>query len=657
MATNSIDRANINALRVLGVDMINKAKSGHPGIVLGAAPIIYTLYTRFLNIDPENPEWWNRDRFILSAGHGSALLYAINHLSGYEISMEDLKNFRQLGSLTPGHPEYRHTPGVEMTTGPLGQGIATACGMALAQNYLSNRFDTNIFPICNHKTYVLCGDGDLQEGLAQEACSLAGHLKIDNLVLLYDSNDIQLDGPVSSDNTENVRMKFEAMGWTYYLVANGNDVEEIAKAINSANEQKGPVIIEVKTKIGFGAPNEGTSAVHGAPLGDANADILRNNLKYHNKPFEIDYSVYEFFAKNVKERGVIKEVEWSHLLEEYIKKYPELYKELEDFFYNTYELNIAKHPTWEVGSVESTRKILGRILDSYSIDLPNIIGGSADLTPSTFVKGANGDYEADNRVGRNIKFGVREHAMGAIINGINLHGGLKGFCAGFFVFSDYMKPAIRQAAIMRIPSVFIFSHDSVCVGEDGPTHQPIEHFAMLRSIPNLNVLRPADAKEVAGAMKIAFTSIETPTVITTSRQGLPVLEATKEDMVVKGAYIVSEPATKIDGILISCGSELSIAIDTAHLLQEEGINVRVVSMVSMNLFDSQSEEYKESVLPSSISNRLAIEMGASMPWYKYSKNVYGIDRFGVSAPIKHIHEYFGFTKENLANEFKKIIKK
>ena len=654
MATNKIDTKNINALRVLGVDMINKAKSGHPGIVLGAAPILYTLFTRFINIDPENPEWWNRDRFILSAGHGSALLYALYHLCGYAISMDDLKNFRQLGSLTPGHPEYRHTPGVEMTTGPLGQGIATACGMAFAQNFLSERFDKTSYPICKHKTYVLCGDGDLQEGIAQEAMSLAGHLKLDNLVILYDSNDIQLDGPVSLDNTEDVKKKAEAMGWTYFFVLDGNDVEEISHAIELANKTEGPVIIEIKTKIGFGAPNEGTNAVHGAPIGEENAKLLRDALDYHNEPFVVDKSVYDFFLHNVKERGVIAEVNWSHLFDGYSRDYPELYAEYEKFNYNNYEINKAKHPTWDVGQIESTRKIVGKLIDFYSIDLPNIVGGSADLTPSTFVHGANGDYEASNRVGRNIKFGVREHAMGAMINGINLHGGLRGFCAGFFVFSDYMKPAIRQAAIMGVPSIFIFSHDSVCVGEDGPTHQPIEHFAMFRSIPNLNVIRPADAHEAIGAVEIAFESKTTPTIITTSRQGLPVLKRTDEELVKKGAYVVYDPNVELDGILISCGSELAIALDTAAELQKYNINVRVVSMPSMFLFDMQTAEYKESVLPSNVKKRLAIEMGASMPWYKYASNVFGIDRFGVSAPIKHIHEYFGFTPKNLAKVFKDI---
>lgn len=654
MKSNNQEQYYINTLRMLGVDMINKAKSGHPGIVLGAAPIVYTLFTRFINIDSENPEWWNRDRFVLSAGHGSALLYALYHLCGYKISMDDLKNFRQLGSLTPGHPEYRHTPGVEMTTGPLGQGIATACGMALAENYLSNRFDRQGFPICSHKTYVLCGDGDLQEGISMEAVSLAGHLKLKDLVVLFDSNDIQLDGEVKLDNTENIKEKFEAMNWAYIKVNDGNDIEEISKAITKANSLNQPVLIEIKTVIGFGAPNQGTNGCHGAPLGEEKTNELRKALNYTNEPFEVDKEVYEFFKKHVLERGVIKEVEWSHLLNEYQTVYPEAYQDYQDFFYNNFKVNENKLPSLKVNEEESTRKILGRLLDFYSIDLPNIIGGSADLTPSTFVKGANGDFEVGSKDGRNIKFGVREHAMGAIVNGITLHGGVKGFGAGFFVFSDYLKPAIRQAAIMRIPSVFIFSHDSVCVGEDGPTHQPIEHFAMLRSIPNLNVFRPADDKEVKAALKFAFTSNDTPTVITTSRQALPTLENTDTSKALRGAYIIYEPTSNIDGILISCGSELAIAYNTALKLKEEGINVRVVSMPSPYLFDKETDEYKEEILPSSITRRLAIEMGATMPWYKYSRNVFGIDTFGVSAPIKHIHNYFGFTVSNIVEVYKKI---
>ena len=653
MYRKDLEQLSVNTLRMLGVDMINKANSGHPGIVLGAAPIIHTLFTRFINIDPINPDWKNRDRFILSAGHGSALLYALYHLVGYKISMDDLKNLRQLGSLTPGHPEYMHTPGVEMTTGPLGQGIATACGFALAQNYLSNKFDNQEYPICNHKTYVLCGDGDLQEGIAMEAVSLAGHLKLKNLVVLFDSNDIQLDGPVALDNTENMGAKFESMNWAYLRVEDGNDCDAIAAAIEKANEIDKPVLIEVKTIIGHGAPNQNTSGCHGAPLGEANTNVVREALGYNYAPFEIDEKVYDFYYNNVNLRGGLAHKAWQDKLEGYKNNYQEAYDEYVKFFNNDYAPISNRIPKWEVGTEESTRKILGQILDQFSVDLPNIIGGSADLTPSTFVKGANGEYLADHKEGRNIKFGVREHAMGAMVNGINLHGGLKSFCAGFFVFSDYMKPAIRQASLMNIPSIFVFSHDSVCVGEDGPTHQPIEHFSMLRSMPNLNVIRPADSKETEGAMLIAFTSKTTPTVITTSRQALPVLPNTDVDSVAKGAYVVYEPENP-EGILISCGSELAIACQTAEVLKAEGINVRVVSMPCPALFDAQDEAYKQSVLPNNLTKRLAIEMGASMPWYKYASNVYGIDRYGISAPIKHIHNYFGFTKENLAEVYKNI---
>ena len=654
MYKKELEQLSVNTLRMLGVDMINKANSGHPGIVLGAAPIVHTLFTRFINVDPADPNWVNRDRFILSAGHGSALLYALYHLCGYEISMDDLKNLRQLDSLTPGHPEYGHTPGVEMTTGPLGQGISTACGMALAQNFLSNRFDNQAHPICDHKTYVLCGDGDLQEGIAMEAVSLAGHLKLQNLVVLFDSNDIQLDGEVKFDNTEDMKAKFEAMNWGYVRVEDGNNCDEIAKGIELANQMNKPVLVEIKTVIGHGAPNQGTSGCHGAPLGTTNTEALRKVLNYTAEPFVVADEVYDFYANNVSVRGGVAKHNWNKNLEEYKAQYKEAYEEYVKFMNGEYAPIKDRLPKWEVGSEESTRKILGAILDQLSVDMPNIIGGSADLTPSTFVKGANGVYLADNKVGRNIKFGVREHAMGAMANGINLHGGLKSFCAGFFVFSDYMKPAIRQASLMNIPSIFVFSHDSVCVGEDGPTHQPIEHFSMLRSMPNLNVIRPADSKETEGAMLLAFNSTNTPTVITTSRQALPVLENTSSDDVAKGAYVVYEPTKALDGILISCGSELSIAIETAKVLEEENVHVRVVSMPCPRLFDIQPTEYKESVLPSNVTKRLAIEMGATMPWYKYASNVYGIDRYGVSAPIKHIHGYFGFTKENLANVYKNI---
>ena len=646
----NIEQLAINTIRLLGVDSINKAKSGHPGIVLGAAPMAYTLFTRHLKVNPADPEWFDRDRFVLSAGHGSALLYSLLHLSGFGITIDDLKNFRQKGSLTPGHPEYRHTKGVEMTTGPLGQGISTAVGMALAESYISNKFNKSDIKPISHNTYVICGDGDLEEGISMEAASLAGHLHLGKLIVLYDSNDVQLDGEVALTNTDSIKGKFEAMNWQYILVEDGNDVDSIDSAIKKAKENLDkPTIIEIKTVIGYGAPNCGESAVHGAPLGEENTKALRQALDYKYEPFEVDKSVYELFKNTIIDNGDNKDSEWSAVLQDYEKKYPEDYQELMHFIDNDYQIIDKNLPTYEIGSKEATRKILGKMLDQISMDVPNAIGGSADLTPSTFVKGDNGVFEYDTRHGRNIKFGVREHAMTAIVNGITLHGGLKAFGAGFFIFSDYMKPSLRLASIMQIPSIFIFSHDTVCVGEDGPTHQPIEQLTMLRSIPNFNVIRPADAVEVKAALKIAFESKLTPTAITTTRQSLTKLDVTREDGVRKGAYIAYEPS-KVNGIIIACGSELELAIEVAKNFK----NVRVVSMPSQFLFDKQDAEYKEMILPHKITKRLAIEMGHTMSWYKYASNVYGIDTFGISAPLKCIHEHYGFTVENLVNVYKNI---
>lgn len=645
----------INTIRMLGVDAINKAKSGHPGIVLGSAPMIYTLFTKHMNIDSKNPDWFDRDRFVLSAGHGSALLYSMLHLSGFDVTIDDLKNFRQLGSRTPGHPEYKHTDGIEMTTGPLGQGISTAVGMALAESHLAAKFNKQYYDIINHFTYVLCGDGDLQEGITMEACSLAGHLKLSKLVVLYDSNDIQLDGEVSLTNTECTKTKFEGMGWNYLRVEDGNDVDAISKAIYDAKENgQKPTLIEVKTEIGYGSPLSGESACHGAPLGDENTKMLREFLNYDYEPFAVDKSVYKLFKEKVIDRGALANDTWNNDLQGYAKHYPEEYALLNKYMFNDFEIDTKNLPVYELGSKESTRKILGKVLDSFSIDLPNIIGGSADLTPSTFVKGGSGNYDNETKQGRNIKFGVREHAMAAVVNGINLHGGLRSFCAGFFVFSDYMKPAIRLAAIMKVPSIFIFSHDTVCVGEDGPTHQPIEQLTMLRSIPNFNMIRPADATETIAALKLAFNSKETPTSICTTRQAVLNMSCTSESGLEKGAYVVYEPSKEPTGIIISCGSELELSINVARKLETEGKFTRVVSMPSMYLFEKQTESYKQSVLPSNITKRLAVEMGHTMPWYKYASNVYGITEFGISSPIQHIHEHYGFTEKNILKVFKKI---
>jgi transketolase len=651
---NSIDSLCINSLRVVGAEMITKAKSGHPGIVLGAAPIVHTLFTRHININAQDDKWYNRDRFILSAGHGSTLLYMMLHLSGVSLTMDDLKNLRQKDSMTPGHPEYRHTKGVEISTGPLGQGIASAVGFAIAESYLAAKFNQPGLSVIDNNTFVLCGDGDLQEGIAMEAMSLAGHLGLNKLIILHDSNDIQLDGEVSFATSDNLKAKFEAMGFNYIKVEDGNDIDSVDEAISTAkNSSDKPTFIEIKTIIGYGAPNSGESSIHGKPMSQDDIKELRKNLEYNYPELEFANEVKEFYKKNVTERGISACNEWNHLLRTYEKKYPEEYAELMKFVYDDFEIDsVDDIPTWKVGEAESTRKEMGKILDWLSTKLPNIMGGSADLTASTMVKGADGIYGKDNPLGRNIKFGVREHAMAAITNGITLYGGMRGFCAGFFVFSDYLKPAVRLAAIMGLPSVFLFSHDTVCVGEDGPTHQPVEQLTMFRSMPNTNVIRPADAKEMTGAMLHAFKKDNTyPTVITSSRQGLPNLEETSAEGVSKGAYVAYKAAKDSKYAFVTCGSELSLCLEVAKKLKADGINVDVISMPSIYLFEKQSDEYKKSILKDS-QKRMAVEMGSSLGWYKYASYVKGIDTFGKSMPISKIFDEYGFTVDEIYNEFK-----
>ena len=653
----AIDTRCVSALRVFGAEMITKAKSGHPGIVLGAAPIIHTLYTRHINVNPEDEKWFNRDRFVLSAGHGSTLLYMTLHLSGFNLSVEDLKNFRQKGSLTPGHPEYGHTSGVEITTGPLGQGIATSVGMALAENYLAAKFNKPNLDVVNHYTYVLCGDGDLQEGVAYEALSLAGHLGLGKLIVLYDSNDIQLDGEVSLATSDDTKMKFEALGWQYLRVNDGNDVDLIDEAIKEAKKNTGkPTIIEVKTTIGYGAPNSGESSVHGKPLSKEDITFLRNSLEYDEPELTFPDDVKQFYAQNVKERGNRADSDWNELLSVYSQDYSHEYAEFLNFMDESFEVkNLENIPTWEVGSKESTRKVMGKVIDWLASELPNIIGGSADLCSSTMVKGADGNYGPSNPLGRNIRFGVREHAMAAITNGITLHGGLRGYCSGFFVFADYLKPAVRLAALMHLPTCFFFSHDSVCVGEDGPTHQPIEQLAMFRATPNVNTVRPADSVEMTSALLQAFGKNTYPTVITSSRQGVLNLETTNAEEAKKGAYVVYTPSHPAKNVIISCGTELATCIAAAKELDAKKIYATVVSMPSQFLFDQQSEEYKESILPKNL-RKVAVEMGATLSWYKYADFVKGIDTFGASMPIDDIYEAYGFRTEDIVAYLKTVLK-
>ena len=650
-----IEQKSINAIRMLGVDAINKANSGHPGIVLGAAPMAYQLFTQHINIDVKDSRWINRDRFVLSAGHGSMLLYAINHLSGYKISMGDLKNFRQIGN-TPGHPEFGHTEGVETTSGPLGQGISNAVGMAIAETHLAARFNKEKFPIIDHYTYVICGDGDLQEGVALEAISLAGHLGLGKLIVLFDSNDIQLDGKVSLAYSESHKEKFEAMGWQYQIVTDGNDLVAIHKAINKAKkDNERPSIIEIKTLIGFGTSGQGTSKVHGSPVGLEEAETLRKNLSWTHEPFDVPQDVYDDFKKKVTQRGQRAHRKWLKLFSEYKAMYPDDFALFESFHTNP-SINVNDFVADVGGNKDATRNVSGKVISRLSSQYLNLIGGSADLTASTKAKGSDGHFSKDNRLARNINFGVREHAMGAIVNGMVLHGGLKVFGGAFFVFSDYMKPAIRLAAIMHIPSIFVFSHDTIAVGEDGPTHQPIEQLVGLRAIPNLNVIRPADANETVAAWKIAMESKSTPTVIVLTRQNVTNYPTTSYAGLAKGAYIVSKESQRLDAVLLASGSEVDLAIQTQNQLKTEGIDVRVVSMPSSFSFDKQTKKYQKEVLPKR-SKVIAIEMASSLSWYKYTSTIYALDTFGVSAPAEVALNHFGFTKDKLTQYVIHTLKK
>ena len=643
----------INAIRFMGMDSINKANSGHPGIVLGAAPILYSLYTKHMRVTPSAPLWFNRDRFVLAAGHATGMLYPVLHLAGFGVEIEDLKEFRQLNSLTPGHPEYLHTKGIDATSGPLGHGIPMAAGMALAENYLAATFNKDGFNVVDHFTYTICGDGDLQEGVTQEAMSLIGHLGLEKLIVLYDSNDIQLDGPLEWANSENVKQKYEAMNWDYSRVNDVNDLVELNNAIEAAKLTDKPSIIEVKSIIGFGSKDQGKSSTHGSPIGKEETDKMRVRMDYNYPEFTAPKEVYEDFFKNTIQRGESALNEWENLFEEYKGLYPELAQKLENIINGKLDIDFeAALPTMPLGTNEASRVTGGKVLTKLSVELIELIGGSADLTKSTKAKGINGDFTKQNRLGRNINYGVREHAMAALVNGITLHG-LKGFSGAFFVFADYLKPSVRMAAIMGLPSIYIFSHDSVAVGEDGPTHEPIEQLSMLRTTPNVNVLRPSDANETAFSYRYALEATKTPTVIILSRQNLEVKKETNYEDFKKGAYVISD-SKDFEGILIATGSEVGLALDTQELLAKDGISVRVVSMPSMDIFKYTSKEYQEEILPKNITKRVALEMGSPDLWYRYADKVVGIDRFGVSAPAPHAIKYFGFTKENISKIYKAL---
>ncbi|KRG12087.1 transketolase [Lederbergia galactosidilytica] len=661
------DQLAINTIRTLSIDAIEKANSGHPGLPMGAAPMAYTLWTRFMNHNPKNPAWFNRDRFVLSAGHGSMLLYSLLHLSGYGVEMNDLKNFRQWGSRTPGHPEYGYTPGVEATTGPLGQGIAMAVGMAMAEKHLAATYNQDGYNLVDHYTYALCGDGDLMEGVSSEAVSLAGHLKLGKMILLYDSNDITLDGELDKSFSENVGDRFKAYGWQYLRVEDGNNLEEIAKALEEAKaETSKPTLIEVKTVIGYGSPNKsGKSAVHGAPLGEDEMKLTKEYYKWtYEEDFYVPNEVYELFEKTIIENGQEKESEWENLLAKYKDAHPELANQFEQAIAGKLPENWDQDiPVYEEGTSLATRASSSEVLNSIAKNTPSLIGGAADLAGSNKTMISNSaDYSAENYSGRNIWFGVREFGMGAAMNGMVLHGGVNVFGGTFFVFSDYLRPAIRLAALMELPVTYVFTHDSIAVGEDGPTHEPIEQLASLRAMPGLSVIRPADGNETAAAWRAALNSKHQPTALVLTRQNLATMPGTVNratEGVEKGAYVVS-PAKEenVDLLLLATGSEVNLAVESQQALAEKGIQATVVSMPSWDRFEKQSKEYKESVLPSSVKKRLAIEMGSSFGWERYTGDegaVIGIDKFGASAPGEKVMAEYGFTVENVVAQVEKLL--
>ena len=655
-----MSQKSVNAIKVLGVDAINKAKSGHPGVVMGAAPMAYSLFTKHLRVNPKKTDWINRDRFVLSAGHGSMLLYSLLHLSGFEdVSLEEVKNFRQWGSKTPGHPEFGHTKGIDATTGPLGQGISTAVGMALAERYLAAKYNKEGYNIFDHYTYVICGDGDIMEGVASEASSFAAVQKLNKLVVLYDSNDICLDGETKDAFSENVRARYEAYGWNTILVQDGANVEAVNAALEQAKKSDKPTLIEVKTIIGAGSPNrQGTNGVHGAPLGDEETALFRKEIGWENEPFDIPADVYADFKANVADRGEKEYAKWDKLYADYKVKFPELAKELEEALTREDIKHLSKESFSfkNVGDAQATRNSSQDALNSIAAVLPTFFGGSADLSHSnmTFIKGDNLQDDT-HRTERNVQFGVREFAMATVLNGMMLHGGVRVFGGTFFVFSDYLKGALRLSALQNLPVTYVFTHDSIAVGEDGPTHEPIEHLASLRTIPNTYVFRPADATETQAAWYLSQKTNNRPTSIVLTRQNLPILENSSFEKVSKGAYVVYETAVDFDTILIATGSEVALAIDVARELEKDGFKVRVVSMPSVELFEEQSKEYKEELLPLNIRRRVSLEMGNSALWYKYvglDGLAIGIDKFGASAPANKVIEEYGFTVEAVVEKIK-----
>jgi len=664
---NNLELLCVNTIRMLAVDMVEKAKSGHPGMPMGAAPMAFTLWTRFLRHNPQKPSWSNRDRFVLSAGHGSALLYALLHLNGYDLSLEDLKDFRQWGSKTPGHPEYGHTPGVEVTTGPLGQGIANAVGMAAAERFMASYYNRPGFDVVDHYTYVIAGDGDLMEGVSHEAASLAGHLKLGKLICLYDDNNISIEGSTDIAYTEDRAGRFEAYHWHVQQVSDGNDTDLLAAAIQAAQAVKDkPSIIMVRTHIGYGSPNKQDSAsAHGEPLGLEEVKRTKEKLGW---PYETDFFIppeVKSYFSNIIDQNIMQEKEWQSLFSDFAAAFPELAGQYRQWasgkLPDGWDQDLPSFPADQKGV--ASRAASGTVLNAIAARLPNLIGGSADLAPSTktIIKGA-GDFSPADYSGRNMRFGVREHGMGSILNGMALAPGLIPYGATFLVFSEYMRPAIRMAAMMKLKVIYVFTHDSIGLGEDGPTHQPVEQLAALRAIPGLTVIRPADANETAAAWRCALELVKGPTALILSRQNLPILDRgqfSPADGLLHGAYILNGTENKKpDLILIASGAEVHIALQSAEMIREKGILARVVSMPSWELFEGQPEEYRRRVLPPEITARVAIEAGSTLGWHRYigdKGEIIGIDHFGASAPAGVLFEKFGFTAENLAAKALRVL--
>ena len=660
----SIDELSVNAIRVLSADAIQKANSGHPGLPLGTAPIAYELFSKHMNYNPQNPDWVNRDRFVLSGGHGSMLLYSLFHLFGIgNLSLDEVKNFRQFGSLTPGHPEYGHTVGVEATTGPLGQGMAMAVGMAMAEAHLASVFNKEGYPVVDHYTYVLGGDGCMMEGISSECFSLAGTLGLSKLIVFYDSKNISIEGSTDIAFTEDVVTRFKAFGFQTIEVEDGNDLEAIGKAIEEAKADKTrPSLIKVNTLIGYGCPaKQGKASAHGEPLGVDNVAALKENIGWPCKgDFEVPQEVYDHY-KELSANMAKAEDKWNELFAAYVEKYPEM-KELWDNYFDGYDMSdlFNSDEYWAKGDkAEATRNTSGAILNMIKKAMPNLIGGSADLAPSnkTNLKDA-GDFSKDNYAGSNLHFGVREQAMAAIGNGLMLHGGLKAFVATFFVFSDYVKPMARLTALMQLPLTYVFTHDSIGVGEDGPTHEPIEQLAAFRSLPGFTVFRPCDRTETAAAWMYAVENECGPTGLVLTRQNLPQMEGSSKDAL-KGGYVIADSQKEVpDAIIIASGSEVSLAVNAKEELKKDGIDVRVVSMPSMELFDKQSAEYKESVLPDAVRKRVAVEALSDFGWYKYvglDGRVIAMEGFGASGPAATLFEHFGFTVDNVVKTVKEVV--